>query len=205
MSRGLGILQRRAMLYLWRARPSGRAKVREVKRVMGPDRANNRRAIRSLMDRGLLEEREEDGTRLVVLTRGAVGALTLAAVFADGGELSEERVPSAPFDLDAVLAGLGEDDHDYGIVLPPGDNARSPHGPEMPSWFRGPSGGPRLSDNLSAHSGRPHGKQVTPCKGEASFDLPISDNDPPRQPSAMQRVLDALTEGLEEMCKKVDE
>ncbi len=39
-------------------------------RRLGPDSANNRRAIRSLLDRGLLEEREEDGTRLVALTLG---------------------------------------------------------------------------------------------------------------------------------------
>ena len=231
MSRGLGVLQRRAMLYLWRARPSCSAEVREVKRAMGPDRANNRRAIRTLLDRGLLEEREKDGTRLVILTRGAVGALTLAAVFADGGELSEGAMPSRPFDLDSILSGASEDDHDYGTVLPPDwnphehqeppwtpgsipeaplndngqDRAKQPHGPQVTPWIRGPSGKPLLSDNLGAHSSRPHVKQVTPWEGEASFELPLSDNDARRQPSAMQRVVEALAEGLEEMGRKDDE
>ena len=227
MSRGLGILQRRAMLYLWRARPSGSAEVREVKRAMGSDRANNRRAIRTLLDRGLLKEvTGEDGERLVALTSGAWDALTLAEIFArEPGALSEEQVPSEPFDVVAVLASLGEDHYDYGTLLrdwnphepqeppwlqsiseiPVTANARSPHGSEIPSWFGVPSGEPLLSDNLGARSERPHGKQVTPWEGEASFKLPLSDNDARRQPSAMQRVLDALTEGLEEMGRKDDE
>ena len=50
------------------------------------------------MDRSLLEEREEDGTRLVA--RSLLGgrhrsALTLAAVFADGGALSEGECQAA--------------------------------------------------------------------------------------------------------------
>ena len=53
MSRGLGLLQRRAVLFLWRS-DGHHAPLSEVKRAMGVERANSRRAIRALVERGMV-------------------------------------------------------------------------------------------------------------------------------------------------------
>jgi hypothetical protein len=78
-------------------------------------------------------------------------------------------VPSRPFDLDAVLAGLGEDDHDYEIVLPPD---WKPHEPQEPLCvFTSRSQGPySIGDNGEDRAKHPHGDRglahvsgVSPC------------------------------------------
>ena len=107
MSRGLGALQRAAMLCLWN-RGGHRAPLSELKREVGGDRSNTRRAIRGLLDRGLVEERAgENGAALVALTGGAVTMFVLL----EGAEgRSVERVPGRPFDLAGILDRVDEDE-----------------------------------------------------------------------------------------------
>ncbi len=68
MSRGLGILQRRVCEALYAA--DGREPpLRELRRRLGdPDRSNLRRAIRGLLERGIVEEPASEGELRVKLT-----------------------------------------------------------------------------------------------------------------------------------------
>jgi hypothetical protein len=68
MSRGLGKLQRRVCEVLYAA-AGHQLPLRELRRQLGePDRSNLRRAIRSLLGRGLVEEARSGGKRRVGLT-----------------------------------------------------------------------------------------------------------------------------------------
>ncbi|MBA3953119.1 MAG: hypothetical protein H0X57_14725, partial [Rubrobacter sp.] len=59
MSRGLGGLQRRVCEVL-HAAENGELPLRELRRRLGdPDRSNLRRAIRGLLERGMVEEKSE--------------------------------------------------------------------------------------------------------------------------------------------------
>jgi DNA-binding IclR family transcriptional regulator len=80
MSRGLGYLQRRIREVLYAAEDQ-ELPIRELRRRLGePDRSNLRRAIRGLLERGVVEESRSSGKRRVALTVfGYVGAgLSLA-------------------------------------------------------------------------------------------------------------------------------
>ncbi len=173
MSRGLGRLQRLAVLVLWRS-DGCRAPVGELKLALGGDRGNRRRALRTLINRGLIEEVGEGN--LIKLTAPAMYALVLAEHF---GDLSDERVPSSPLDLDAILAGVSEDDPAW----EPHANAVTPCEHELYPETR-------VSDNV----GRPHGSLDTSWIRELSFDPPVRDN---VASSAAQRIADALDNGKE--------
>ncbi len=67
MSRGLGGLQRRVCEVL-HAAENGELPLRELRRRLGdPDRSNLRRAIRGLLERGIVEESDLDGEQRVAL------------------------------------------------------------------------------------------------------------------------------------------
>ena len=67
MSRGLGDLQRRVCEVL-HAAENGELPLRELRRRLGdPDRANLRRAIRGLLERGMVEEANPGGEQRVAL------------------------------------------------------------------------------------------------------------------------------------------
>jgi hypothetical protein len=110
VSRGIGNVQREVVAVLWDQAKSrgpgiaGGMPLGLLKRAVDTDRSNARRAIRGLMDRGLLEEiTGEEGERRVKLTGGAHLALWLATEYT-GAELTLERVPSRPVVLDAVYS-----------------------------------------------------------------------------------------------------
>ena len=68
MSRGLGVLQRRVCEVLYAA-DDHEPPLRELRRRLGdPDRSNLRRAIRGLLERGIVEESSRDGERRAALT-----------------------------------------------------------------------------------------------------------------------------------------
>lgn len=67
MSRGLGGLQRRVCEVLYADR-DGELPLRELRRRLGdPDRSNLRRAIRGLLERGIVEESDPGGEQRVAL------------------------------------------------------------------------------------------------------------------------------------------
>ena len=67
MSRGLGNLQRRVCEVLYAA-GNGELPLRELRRRLGdPDRSNLRRAIRGLLERGMVEESDLSGEQRVAL------------------------------------------------------------------------------------------------------------------------------------------
>jgi hypothetical protein len=67
MSRGLGDLQRRVCEVLYAA-GDGELPLRELRRRLGdPDRSNLRRAIRGLLERGMVEESDLSGEQRVEL------------------------------------------------------------------------------------------------------------------------------------------
>jgi DNA-binding MarR family transcriptional regulator len=67
MSRGLGDLQRRVCEVLYAA-GDGELPLRELRRRLGdPDRSNLRRAIRGLLERGMVEESDLSGEQRVAL------------------------------------------------------------------------------------------------------------------------------------------
>jgi uncharacterized membrane protein len=71
MSRGLGVLQRRVCEVLDAAEGNELA-LRELRRRLGePDRSNLRRAIRGLLERGIVEELRVGGERRVRLASWA--------------------------------------------------------------------------------------------------------------------------------------
>src|SRR5215218_2566035 len=140
MSRGIGRTQREAMLAL-RDHEDGAAAgvpLTELKRAISSDRSNARRALRGLIERGLLEEvTDEEGVRRVKLAGGAHLALWLAAY--PDGQLTIDTVPSRPLDLD-----LGDDldleDDDTPLSLwqphvsspPPPDRGVNDNAPSTP-------------------------------------------------------------------------
>lgn len=151
MSRGIGTTQRKAILALCdQAKPEGIAKgpgirLTDLKRAIGTDRSNARRAIRGLADRGLVKEVVgEEGERRVKLTSGARLALVLAGI--EDKPLALSDVPSRPFDLDAV----------YDQV----DALLDPHGSAEPSWINADLDEPAVSDpaGYPMQTGIPHAK-----------------------------------------------
>jgi hypothetical protein len=145
MSRGLGRTQRAAVRLLWRHpdEAAGGVPLAELKRTISTDRSNARRAIRGLVDRGLLEVGDEEGVRRVKLTGGGQLACVLAALPDDQSTL--RYVPSKPLDLDLLY------DED-------------PHGCVDTSWMDAAAhdpavGDPEATDNERGHPmrlGKPH-------------------------------------------------
>ena len=82
---------------------------------MGVERANSRRAIRALVERGMVAAPEGQ----VSLTSGGVMALALVEILAElyGGDPLESKVPGEPLDLDEFLAGPDDDNHEI-VLLP---------------------------------------------------------------------------------------
>src|SRR5215212_782261 len=98
MSRGLGYLQRRIREVLYAAE-NQELPLGELRRRLGePDRSNLRRAIRGLLERGILEEFSRGGEPHVAFAvKGFFGPRTRPAplgnppVFADGRNSEKER------------------------------------------------------------------------------------------------------------------
>jgi DNA-binding MarR family transcriptional regulator len=181
VSRGIGRTQRVALLALWQTRAELEEErdagipLTALKRRISSDRSNARRAIRNLMERGMVEEitSEAEGERRVKLTSGGHGALTLASVFCDPGEgLTEDDVPSKPFDFDTLY----RDAEDLA--------EQEPLGSEQPSWTTADDPDLPVSDN-----GRPHAGRDTPCRIAADLESSVNDN-------AIKRALTWLEEGL---------
>lgn len=119
MSRGIGRTQRLALLALWQARTEREEErdigipLTELKRRISSDRSNSRRAIRNLIERGMVEEiTGEEGERRVRLTSGGYGALAFASVWED---ITLDTIPSKPFDFDLIFRESGPDD----LEIPP--------------------------------------------------------------------------------------
>jgi hypothetical protein len=174
VSRGIGKVQREALAALWdRAKSEGIAggmPLAELKRSISSDRSNARRAIRGLVERGLVEEvAGEGGERRAKLTGGAHLALWLAS-YPEDAPLALERVPSRPLVLDlGDDLGIAEEDT-LGL-----DNLMSlgiPHEPSPPPLDRGVSDLPPSS--------RGHGDAMPMGMSHANAplppDRPISDN-----------------------------
>jgi hypothetical protein len=101
VSRGAGRAQRRALHALWNdeGRRAAGMPLAEVRRAIGADRSNARRAIRGLVERGLIVEvTDDEGVRRVKLTGGALLAFVVAQRGAE--PLTPERVPGRPLNLD---------------------------------------------------------------------------------------------------------
>jgi len=113
MSRGIGRTQRLALLALWQARTEREEErdigipLTELKRRISSDRSNARRAIRNLMERGMVEEIREEGERRVKLTSGGCDALAFASVW---GDITPDTIPSKPFDFDLIFREIEPDD-----------------------------------------------------------------------------------------------
>jgi DNA-binding MarR family transcriptional regulator len=175
VSRGIGKVQREALAALWdRAKSEGIAggmPLAELKRCIGADRSNSRRAIRGLIERGLVVEvTAEEGERRVALTGGAHMALWLATEYKDEA-LTIERVPSRPLVLDlGDDLGLVEEDT-LGL-----DNLMSlgiPHEPSPPPPDR------PVSDNVPSNRGRGDAMQarVSHANAPLSPDQRVSGNE----------------------------
>lgn len=195
MSRGIGRIQRSALLYLWQ-RPQGAAEgmpLAELKRSISPDRANARRAIRGLIERGMVEEvasvPEEDAPRRVALTSGANLAFTLAEHL--DGTLTEREVPGRPLDL-----SYDADEDDLTAIVEPDvpTELGIPHGSLETSWISAVTSESAVSDNAprSSRNRKPHANEETPCQRRESPHVDISD----LTRKAVERVLARLeTEG----------
>ena len=113
MSRGVGRMQRRALLALWQTRAEREEErdtglpLTELKHRISSDRSNSRRAIRNLVGRGMVEEIREEGEHRVRLTGGGRGALAFASVWRD---ITLETIPSKPFDFDLLFREIEPDD-----------------------------------------------------------------------------------------------
>lgn len=169
MSRGIGRMQREAVVLLYREGEGG-IPLAELRRAISADRSNARRAIRGLIARGFaVEVTGVYGERRVALTGGAHMALWLAAEYRDK-PLTPQRVPGRPLALDfGDDPGIVEEDTldldnlmDLGI----------PHGASPPPPDR------PVSDNAPSSRGRGDAMQAgishasTPC----TSDRGVNDN-----------------------------
>jgi DNA-binding MarR family transcriptional regulator len=133
----------------------------ELKRHIGEDRSNARRAIRTLTARGLVEEeREEDGERRVKLSAGARFAIALTEALNERPPTLAD-VPSRPFDLGAIFDPDEDLDEDE---LP-----EHPHGPVETPWINDAVIESAVSDNDNPMSGgTPHANEPSPDEDAVS-------------------------------------
>ena len=124
MSRGLGDLQRRVCEVL-HAAENGELPLRELRHRLGnPDRSNLRRAIRGLLERGMVEEESDPGGEQRV-------ALEVWTYIAMG-----DRPAFLAVRPDPAHGGAGRPGGDAGDAPEPARRRPLPGRPGMPVWFR---------------------------------------------------------------------
>ena len=136
----------------------------ELKRYISTDRSNARRAIRGLIDRGLVAETtDEEGVRRVSLTGGGHLACWLAS-YADE-RLTLGAVPSRPLYLSALY---GEADEDGG----------NPHGTTEPPWNNDAASELPVNDNTPSNPDRgyPMNLRKPHVPSPLPPDRPVRDN-----------------------------
>lgn len=152
----------------------------EFKRYISTDRSNARRAIRGLIDRGLVAETtDEEGVRRVALTGGGHLACWLASYPDDW--LALGAVPSRPLNLEL------DDENPLGSREPSWSNAAAS---ESPLSDNGPSD-PDREDPMQG--GKPH---ANPGR---SPDRPVSDNDERIGSTMLEMVAKMARRRLEEL------
>ena len=125
MSRGLGDLQRRVCEVLY-VDGDGELPLRELRRRLGdPDRSNLRRAIRGLLERGMVEEQSDPGGEQRV-------ALEVWTYIAMGGD----RPAFLAVRPDPAHGGAGRPGGAAGDAPEPVRRRQLPGGPGRPVWFR---------------------------------------------------------------------
>ena len=123
MSRGLGGLQRRVCEVLY-ADGDGELPLRELRRRLGdPDRSNLRRAIRGLLERGMVQEADPGGEQRVALDVWTYIAMGDRPTFLG-------RPPNPPNGGAGRPGGAAEDAPETVRRRP------LPGGPGRPVWFR---------------------------------------------------------------------
>ncbi len=125
MSRGLGGLQRRVCEVLY-VDGDGELPLRELRRRLGdhPDRSNLRRAIRGLLERGMVEEQSDPGGEQRV-------ALEVWTYIAMGDRPAFLAARPGPTHGGAGRPGGAAED-----APEPGHRIPLPGKPEGPRWFR---------------------------------------------------------------------
>jgi len=201
VSRGIGRTQRLALLALWQTRTERDIGIplTELKRHMGEDRSNNRRAIRNLVACGMVEESREGGQRRVKLTSGGWGALAFTSMWED---ITPDTIPSKPFDFDLIFRESDFATDDGGT--PP---CKAGHPMQRDADLESP-----VNDNGRPHAaGEPPGEP--PCGLDTDLELPVSDNEeshargeipcptagdlePPVTDNAIRAALEHLERGL---------